>query len=138
MADEQGPDMYRETRHGLAVLFGIVGMSFVLVLENGPPTARGLLLSLLSGVFIIVCVLVFLHTYSGGTVFGYASTYPLVVGAISGVATLWVSTTGRSARLLTVVALCGIVATSVAGGFALGVTHLPDAPGDAEGGTDGD
>ena len=138
MADEQGPDMYRETRHGLVVLLGIVGMSFVLVLENGPPAARGLLLSLLSGAFIIACVLVFLHTYSGGTVFGYASTYPLVTGAISGVATLWVSTTGRSARLLTVVALCGIVATSVTGGFALGVTHFPDASGDAEGGADDD
>ena len=123
MADEQGTTALRELTNTLTVLLVMAGLLFVVILGNAPTESIAPSLFAIFGAYTAVSVAFTLHVRQGRRVLGDAGIYPVVAGAVVAVALSWLAFTDAPSQYLTVVALGGIAAVSVAGGIALFVTH---------------
>ena len=123
MADEQGTTALRELTNMLTVLLVMAGLLFVVILGNAPTGRIAPSLFAIFGVYIAVSVAFTLHVRQGGRVLGDAGIYPVVASAAVAVALFLLVFTDAPSQYLTVVALGGIAAVSVAGGVALFITH---------------
>ena len=123
MADEQGTTALRELMNTLTVLLVMAGLLFVVILGNAPTGSIAPSLFAIFGVYTAVSVALTLHVHRGGKMLGEAGIYPVVAGAAVAVALFWLVFTDAPSQYLTVVALGGIAAVSVAGGVALFITH---------------
>ena len=123
MSDEQGPGTLYEVRRAGTFLLAVTGFVYLLILESAPPKSIGLLLALVGAVYIIALVVVFVFLLQGGTVFGYAGSYPTVPGVIFGIGAYWLATTDASSLQVTLLASGGLLAMLAAGGLALYSAH---------------
>jgi len=123
MSDEQGPKTLYEVRRVGTFLLIVTGFVYLLILENAPPENVGLLLALVGGAFIAALVGMSVFIHQGGTVFGYAGSYPTVPGVIFGIGSYWLATTDASSLQVTLLASGGLLAMLAAGGLALYSAH---------------
>jgi len=123
MSDEQGPEILYEMRMAGGFLLGVTGFLYLIILENAPPESRGLLLTLVGGVFIVALAGVLVFVLQGAKIFGYASGYPLVPGVIFASILFWLTTTDAPSMQITIVASGGLITMLVAGGVALNSAH---------------
>ena len=123
MANEQGPTALRELTNTLTVLLVMAGLLFVVILGNAPTGNIAPSLFAIFGVYTAVSAALTLHVHRGGKVLGEAGIYPVVAGAAVAVVLFLLVFADAPSQYLTVVALGGIAAVSVAGGVALFVTH---------------
>ncbi|PSQ16216.1 hypothetical protein BRC99_01065 [Halobacteriales archaeon QS_7_69_60] len=123
MADEQGTTALRELTNTLTVLLVMAGLLFVVILGNAPTGRIAPSLFAIFGVYTAISVALTLHVHRGGRVLGEAGIYPVVAGAAVAVVLFLLVFTDAPSQYLTVVALGGIAAVSVAGGVAFSITH---------------
>ena len=113
----------RELTNTLTVLLVVAGLLFVVILGNAPTESIAPSLFAIFGVYIAVSVAFTLHVRQGGKVLGDAGIYPVVAGAAVAAVLFLLVFADAPSQYLTVVALGGIAAVSVAGGVAFFVTH---------------